>query len=95
MGEEANATTPKSNEAEEIVRGLVTPTGISNTWMPTQAEHEADVAVDWNQITLPIPRERPDMSKGEAEENEDGSSSSSSSSNVDEEEEEEEESSIF
>jgi len=95
IGEEANASTPRSNEAEEIVRGLVIPSGISNTWMPTQAEQEADLAVDWNQITLPKPRTRPDISKGETEEKENTNSSSSSSSEVDEEEEEEEESSIF
>merc|ERR1711920_840718 len=95
IGEEANASTPKSNETEKIVRGLTIPSGISNTWMPTQAEQQADLAVDWNQITLPLPRVRPDISKGETEENENGNSSSSSSSDVDEEEEEEEESSIF
>jgi len=93
IGEEANASTPKSNEAEEIVKGLTIPSGISNAWMPTQAEQEADLAIDWNQITLPLPRVRPEISKGEIEE--DGDSSSSSSSDVDEEEEEEEESSIF
>jgi len=91
IGKVANARCPKSDEAEEIVRGLMIPSGISNTWVPAQKDLDADLSTDWNQISLPSPRLRPGMRGGEEED----TTTSSSSSDVDEEEEEEEESSIF
>jgi len=63
LGEEANARTPKTKEAKEVVRGLVVPSGISNTWRPTQANWDADLAVKWNQVILPKPRVRPGAKK--------------------------------
>jgi len=63
LGEEGNARTPKSSEAKDIVRGLIIPSGISNTWRPTQGDWDADLAVKWNQITLPKPRVRPGARK--------------------------------
>jgi len=70
LGEEANARTPKSKEAKEVVRGLQIPQGVSNTWQPKQADRDADMAVKWNQVRVPRPRVRPGR-RGQGD-NEDG-----------------------
>jgi len=71
LGEEANARTPKSKEAKEVVRSLAMPRGLSNTWRPTQTDLDSDLAVKWTYVRVPEPRVRPGARRagGQAAEN--------------------------
>jgi len=59
LGEEANARTPKSKEAREVVKSLEPARGVTNTWRPNRYAWDADLAVKWNRVRVPAPRVRP------------------------------------